>query len=656
MKVIFPIKKMSTRILFASSAGLFCGLAIGIVLGLTRDLPQIRSLETFKPAAVTRIYSVDKEILAEIFQEKRNPVALDSIPAHIKNALIATEDRRFYRHSGVDLKGIARAIVKDILAGGFVEGASTITQQLAKTLFLTPRKTLVRKIKEAVLAFQLERRYTKDEILTYYLNQVYFGSGAYGVDSAAEIFFGKSVRDLNLAECALIAGMPKSPSRYSPLVNPELSVKRRNIVLKQMVDTGVISMADYTEAVIETPTIAANYREMLKAPYFVEYVRKQLEEIIGPGRLYKEGLTVYTTLSFRHQLSAEEALESGIEALEIRMANQNIDSNDLQGSLIGLRIDDGSILTMVGGKNFADSSFNRAVDARRQPGSAFKPIVYAAAIEQGMTQSHLILDAPIAFKGANEDQDWLPENFSQTYNGEMTLRYALTQSKNIPAVRLTEKLGGPSSVAKFAQSIGITSHLADNLTIALGSSDISLLELTASYAVFANRGQWIRPWAITEVLDSKGRSIWHVKPQRRVVMSRTTAAIITDMLVGVIQEGTGRKAAVLKRPLAGKTGTTNNYRDALFVGYSPTIATGVWIGKDRYGALGDRETGARAALPVWLAYNKEVLVDQPVDYFDIPDDIVRISIDPINGQPASAGSSDAVTAMFKKGTEPKIIR
>jgi penicillin-binding protein 1A len=655
MKVIFPFEKTRTWVLFSGSAGLLCGLAVGLVLGLTRDLPQIRSLETFKPAAVTRIYSADKEVLAEIFLEKRNPVTLDSIPAHIKNALIATEDRQFYRHIGIDLKGVARAIVKDILAGGFVEGASTITQQLAKTLFLTPRKTLVRKLKEAILAFQLERRYTKDEILTFYLNQVYFGSGAYGVDSAAEIFFGKSVTDLNLAECALIAGMPKSPSRYSPLINPELAVKRRNIVLKQMVDTGVISKADYSEAVIEAPSLATQSRGMAKAPYFVEYVRKQLEEIVGPGRLYKEGLTVFTTLSFRHQLSAEAAFKSGIEALKLRMESQAIDSHDLQGSLIGLRIDDGSILTMIGGRNFAESPFNRAVDARRQPGSAFKPIVYAAAIEQGMTQSQLLLDAPIAFKGASEDQDWLPENFSQTYDGEMTLRYALTHSKNIPAVRLTEILGGPSPVARFAQTIGISSPLADNLTMALGSSDIGLLELTATYAVFANRGQWIRPWAIKKVLDSKGRSIWLVKPQKRVVMSRSTAAIISDMLVGVIQEGTGRRAAVLKRPLAGKTGTTNDYRDALFIGYSPTIATGVWVGKDGFGSLGDRETGARAALPIWLAYLKEVLVDQPVDYFDIPDDIVRINIDPISGQTATSGGSYTVPAMFIKGSEPKII-
>jgi penicillin-binding protein 1A len=650
MTKTFRIYNFKWWIFIAVAGGLLSGVAVGIVTGLTRDLPQIRSLEAFVPSAVTRIYSSDKEILAEFYREKRNPVPLDIIPTHIKNALISTEDRQFYRHSGVDLKAVARAIIKDIWAGEFVEGASTISQQLAKTLFLTPRKTLVRKIKEATLAFQLERRYTKDEILTFYLNQVYFGSGAYGVASAAEIFFGKPVHELTLAECALIAGMPKSPSRYSPLVNPELSVTRRNIVLKQMVATGVITPADYTGAVEEPLTTAVKSTKTLKAPYFVEYVRKQLEEIVGPARLYREGLTVFTTLSFRHQLSAEAALADGMAAIEDRMMNQGIENSDLQGSLLALRIDDGSILAMVGGRNFVDSPFNRAVDARRQPGSAFKPIVYASAIEQGFSQGQLILDAPVAFKGAGVDQDWQPQNFSKTYDGEITLRYALTHSKNIPAVRLVDMLG-PSAVVRFAHSLGISSPLADNLTLALGSSGISLLELTATYAAFANHGQWVNPWGIMEILDSKGRTIWRVKPLKRVVMSRAAAAIMADMLVGVIQEGTGKQASVLKRPLAGKTGTTDEYRDALFIGFSPSIAAGAWVGKDRFGSLGDRETGARAALPIWLAYMKNVLADQPVDYFDIPDDVVRLFIDPVSGETKGPGWPGAVVAMFKKGVK-----
>ena len=419
-----------------------------------------------------------------------------------------------------------------------------------------------------------------------------------------------------------------------------------------MVDTGVITPVDYDEAVKEPLTTPAKSTKTMKAPYFVEYVRKQLEEIVGPARLYREGLSVFTTLSLRHQLSAETALADGMAAIENRMVNQGIDNGDLQGSLLALRIDDGSILAMVGGRNFVDSPFNRAVDARRQPGSAFKPIVYASAIEQGFSQSQLILDAPVAFKGASEDQDWQPENFSQTYDGEITLRHALTHSKNIPAVRLVEMLG-PSAVVRFARSLGIASPLAANLTLALGSSGISLLELTATYAAFANHGQWVDPWGVLEIQDSKGRTIWRVKPLKRVAMSRAAAAITADMLVGVIQEGTGKQAAVLKRPLAGKTGTTDEYRDALFIGFSPSIAAGAWVGKDRYGSLGDRETGARAALPIWLAYMKEVLADQPVDYFDIPDDVVRRSIDPISGKTMASGRPGAVVAMFKKGMAPE---
>ena len=650
--VTFQITKTKGWIIFAVAGGWLCGLVVGVILGLTRDLPQIRSLEAFTPSAITRIYSSDNQILAELYREKRDPLSLEAIPDAIKSALIATEDRQFYRHSGVDIRAVARAVIKDIMAGEFVEGASTITQQLAKTLFLTPRKTLVRKIKEAVLAFQLERRYTKDEILTFYLNQVYFGSGAYGVASAAEIFFGKTVAELTLAESALIAGMPKSPSRYSPLVNPELSRKRRNIVLKQMADTGVITLPAYTAAVNEPLKTAAKTTASWKAPYFVEHVRKQLEDIVGPGPLYKEGMSVFTSLSVRHQISAERALVDGLAACEERMAAQGIESDDLQGSLLALRIDDGSILAMVGGRHFGDSPFNRAVDARRQPGSAFKPVVYAAAIEKGFPQSHLILDAPVAFKGANRDQDWQPKNFSRTYAGEITLRYALAHSKNIPAVRLIEMLG-PSAVVNFAQSLGISSPLAPNLTLALGSSGIGLLELTQAFAVFANHGEWVEPWGILEVQDSKGRTIWSVKPVRRVVMSRSAAAVMTDMLAAVVQEGTGRQAAVLERPLAGKTGTTDDYRDALFVGFSPSVAAGVWVGKDRLGSLGDRETGARAALPIWLAYMKEALADQAADYFDIPDDVVRVGIDPLSGKKTAPGTPGSVLAMFKKGTEPE---
>jgi penicillin-binding protein 1A len=647
---IFRFNK-KIAVLFLLIFGVFFGSMIGFFIALTKDLPEIRNLESFKPSSITRIYSADGVLLTEFFLEKRDPVPIKIIPDLLKKALIVTEDRSFYRHSGIDLKGISRAVFRDIKAGRFVEGASTITQQLAKTLFLEPRKTLLRKAKEAFLSFQIERRYTKDEILELYLNQVYFGSGAYGVESAAKIYFGKSVRDLNLPECALLAGLPRSPSRYSPLVDPDLAIKRRNIVLKQLKDTGVITQSAYDIAK-ETPlNLGKQNKTSVKAPYFIEYVKNFLENTIGSSRLYKEGLKVVTTLNYNMQRMAELAAERGLSNLEKRMKRHGIKNPDPQCALVSLDVASGGILAMVGGRDFSKSIFNRATDARRQPGSAFKPIVYAYAVEQGFPQNKIILDAPVAFNIGNREKYWQPKNFSGTYEGEMTLRKALALSKNIPAVRLVEMLG-PSSVAGFAHSLGIESPLSQNLSIALGTSDVTLLNLTAAYAAFPNKGKFIEPYGITEVVDKAGRLIWRAKPEERIAMSRATAAIMTDMLRNVIQNGTGRKAKSIQRPIAGKTGTTDEYKDALFVGFSPSITTGVWVGQDAFTTLGKGETGARAALPIWIDFMNGALNDKPLQYFDIPDDVVVVPIDPSTGRLAADDDPHAVKAFFKKGTEP----
>jgi len=646
------ISKSNVIILIVVFSGILCGIIAGVFFGLTSDLPQIRALEDFTPSAVTRIYSADKVLLAELFIEKRDPVPLKDIPHHLKTALIATEDRKFYKHSGVDIKGILRAIIKNIWAGEYVEGASTITQQLAKTLFLTPKKTIIRKMKEAVLSFQLERRYTKDEILKLYLNQVYFGSGAYGVESAARLYFGKTVNSLNLAECALIAGLPKSPSRYSPLVNVELALKRRNIVLKQMAVTGIITKADLKKALKQPLFPEESGFDPVKGPFFVEHIRKLLEEIIGPTRLYKSGFTAFTTLSWHLQKAAEQAVENGIVALENRMKKNKMINPKPQCSLISLDIQSGGMLAMVGGKDFYKSPFNRATIARRQPGSAFKPIVYAYAIEKGFSQNTLILDAPVVFKGAKKGEDWRPKNFSDDFSGEMTFRKALALSKNIPAVRLIEMLGA-SSVSSFGHTLGIQTPLLPNLTLALGSSDITLIDLTAAYSVFPNKGKLINPYCLMEVLDQNERVIWRVKPQKKVVMSQAGASIITDMLKGVIEEGTGRKARILKHSVAGKTGTTDEFKDALFIGFSPRISTGVWVGQDDLATLGDMETGAKAALPIWIEFMKKALADKPYQYFDIPDDVVQVRMDTTTGFLVHKDSHKGVKALFKKGAEPK---
>ncbi len=649
------LNKKTIAILLILIGGTFSGISGGAFFALTHDLPQIRSLETFRPLSVTRIHSADRVLLAELFVEKRDAVPLNVIPYYLKAALIATEDRNFYTHIGVDIKGILRAVVKDIRAGKFVEGASTITQQLSKTLFLTPKKTLIRKLKEAILAFQLERRYTKDEILELYLSQVYFGSGAYGVESAARIFFGKSVKNLSLSECALVAAMPKAPSRYSPLVNSDLAIRRRNIVLKQMIDTHTITEAAYHKALKEPLRLNNRNKRSINAPYFVEYVKTFLEDTLGSSRLYKGGLTVYTTLNFELQQAAEQAVSNGLDALEKRMKQRGTNDPNPQCAMVSLDVKTGGVQAMIGGKDFFKSPFNRAVNAKRQPGSAFKPIVYAHAIERGFAQNRLILDAPISFKSGKNGKEWNPENFSKSFMGEMTLRKALALSENIPAVRLIEMLG-PSSVSRFGYTLGIESPLAPNLSLALGSSEVTLINLTSAYAVFPNRGEKIKPYGVMEVVDQNERIVWRVKPSKKIAMSHASAAIITDMLQAVVLEGTGRKARIIGHPVAGKTGTTNQFKDALFIGFSPSIATGVWVGQDAFVTLGENETGAKAALPIWIEFMTKAVSTRPQQYFDIPDDIVQIRIDPLTGLLATEDSSHSVAALFKKGTEPKRFR
>lgn len=649
--MIKNIKRKSVFIAVITLMAVLFGIAIGGFITFATDLPQIRSLETYRPASITRIYSADDVQLAELYREKRDPVPLEIIPEFLKSAIITIEDRSFYQHSGVDLKGILRAVIKNIRAGEFVEGASTITQQLAKTLFLTPEKSINRKIKEAILSLQIERRYTKSEILELYLNQIYFGSGAYGVESAAQIFFRKSVKDLNLAESALLAGIPKAPSRFSPLVNRELARKRRDLVLNLLVQRNIISKTEYQKA-INTPINGEKpIRTRKKAPYFIEYVRQFLEKQLGSSQLYQQGLSVHTTLSYKLQTAAETAVAKGLAALKNRMLKHKINDPKPQSALVALDVASGAILAMVGGEDFVKSPFNRATMARRQPGSAFKPIVYALAIENGQSQNQLILDAPIAFKAAADKKDWQPKNFSNTYKGEITLRKALAISQNIPAVRLIEQLG-PSSVVTFAKRLGIASSLSPNLSLALGTSEVTLIELTNVYAVFANKGQRNRPFGVTEVRDHQNRILWRMEPEKQVVMSRAGAAIVTNMLQAVVEEGTGKKAKKLKRPLAGKTGTTNDFKDALFVGYSPTIATGVWVGQDIFSTLGSWETGSKAALPIWIEFMAAALSGMPFHYFDVPDNVVLTRMDPETGRKAPANAPNAVKALFREGKGP----
>ncbi|MDA8140667.1 MAG: PBP1A family penicillin-binding protein [Desulfobacteraceae bacterium] len=640
-------RKIHYTLLWAALlTGLLCGVTVGAFLALTRDLPQINALESFKPSAITRVFSADQVLLAELYVEHREPVPFSQIPEMLKAALLTTEDRQFYEHSGIDIRGILRASVKNVLRGRLSEGASTLTQQLAKTLFLTPEKSFARKLREAILALQLERRYTKDEILALYLNQVYFGSGAYGAAMAARTYFNKPLQELTLAECALIAGLPQSPSRYSPLVSPALALKRRNNVLAQMHATGVIDTAAYQRALDEPLFPSQRPVRDQKAPYFISFIKEALEEAMGENLIYKGGLTVFTTLNQRAQIAAEQAVDDGLAQLEVRMQQNGFGQPHPQAALMAMDVNTGAIVSMVGGREETPNAYNRATVARRQPGSAFKPIVYALAVERGYNQNQTLMDVPVVFPNSSEDKDWQPENSSQTYDGEISIRWALAQSKNIPAVRLIDTLG-PSAVVQFAQNLGITSSLNANLSLALGTSEVTLMELTAAYAAFANYGEYIKPYGIAEVRDDEGQIVWSAKPERHVALARASAAIVTDMLEAAIQEGTGWRARRLRDTLAGKTGTTNQFKDALFIGYSPVMAAGVWVGNDDGSTLGPQETGARAALPIWMAFMQKTRGDQPQSYFDIPDGVHSIYMDSKTGAPRSAEGDGAVKALVK---------
>jgi penicillin-binding protein 1A len=628
------------------AAGVLCGITAGALVGLTRDLPQIEALDAYKPSAVTRVQSADGVLLAELFVERREPVALAQVPPALITALLTTEDRSFYEHSGIALRGIARAALKNVMTGRLSEGASTLTQQLAKTLFLTPRKSFIRKLREAVLAMQLERRYTKDEILTLYLNQIYLGSGAYGVAAAARIYFDKQIDELNLAQCALIAGLPRAPSRYSPLVAPELARRRRDVVLALMHGTGAIETRDYEQALQEPVSPTTSKARNRKASYFLNYIKNDLEAAVGADLLYKAGLTIYTTLDDRLQTSAEQAIVEGLEQLGGRMRLNGMPESRPESAFVALRVESGAILAMAGGRDGSKDSFNRATTALRQPGSAFKPIVFALAIEKGFEQNQTLLDAPAVFPNTSPGDDWRPANSSERYAGEISLRWALAQSKNIPAVRLIEQLS-PSSVVGFAHQLGIGATLKPNLSLALGTSEVTLMEMTAAYGVFANSGKYIQPFGVLEIRNDRGKILWRAKPEQHLAMSRISAAITTDMLRAVVTEGTGGFAGRLPGPIAGKTGTTSGYKDALFVGYSPTIAAGVWVGNDDSSTLGPHETGAQAALPIWTAFMQSALADQPPAYFDLPDDARTIYIDSQSGAQISADTPGAVKALVR---------
>jgi penicillin-binding protein 1A len=594
------------------------GVAMAAYVFWPTDLPPAKALEEYTPSVGSRVFADDDEFLTEFQAEKRIFVPLQQIPPALRNAIIAVEDSRFYSHFGVDVRGIVRAAYANFRHGRVMEGGSTITQQLAKVLFLTPDRSFSRKVKEALLALELEKRYSKDRLLELYLNQIYMGHGAYGVEAAARMYFGKSVQDLTLPEAAMLAALPRSPGNYSPFERPELAQRRRAIVVGRLLEQGYISETEAKTANRAPLGLVPSERRRGSGQYFLEYLQQSLEAKYGSDILYKSGLAIYTTLDTGLQRAAEQALRDGIQALVARQSARAARGSGHaapgapEGAVVVIEAATGYVKALIGGADFARTEFNRALHAHRQPGSAFKPFVFLAALEAGRLPTEILDDSPIRYVTAGKV--WAPENYDGKFRGPVTIQQALEESINVPTIRLLEQLG-VNPVIEAARRAGIESPLPRDLTLALGSGDVTLLELTAAYGTFANQGVHMEPLMVRYVTDAQGRLVEENIPQGREAISPAIALGLTQMLRGVVERGTAVTARVLERPLAGKTGTTNDFSNAWFVGYTPSLVAGVWVGHDRPRSLGPEETGARAALPIWVTLMRQALRDRPVENF-----------------------------------------
>jgi penicillin-binding protein 1A len=726
---------------------IFCilGVAFSILMAfyiqLERSLPSGQSLRNYHPPTVSTMYAADGSLIGEFYAERRYLVPLEKIPPYIIQAFLAAEDARFYQHEGVDLPGIIRAFFKNVQAGEIVQGGSTITQQVIKSLLLTPERTWKRKIKEAILARRIDHWLSKDKILYLYLNQIYLGSGAYGLEAAARTYFGKHVAHLSLSEGALLAGLPKAPGRYSPFRNPDRARERQLYVLNRMVEEGFISEEEAQKAFADPLRLIPPKRWTLKElNFFSEEVRRRVEGRHGYDILYKEGIKIHTTMDPRAQAIAEKALLEGlrqydkrhgyrgphrrvskgnqpdflkslkeknqkakegdiVEALVIvRKPQSNAYSLDLgsfkgelpssgrkwagsratfrpgdviwvrlkewssdslwitsleqepkvQGSLMAMNPKTGAVLCMVGGRDLEQSQFNRVTQAIRQPGSAFKPIVYAAALDKDFTPASVLVDSVFVYEDGIHGL-WKPSNYDGKFWGQLSLRKALIHSRNVVTVKLLEEIGA-DYVIDYARRLGIRSHLTPTLSLALGASGVSLWELMTAYSVFSNQGKRTSPYLVRRIVDRNGNIMEEHQVQTESVISPQIAFVMTDILKGVIQRGTGRRAKKLERPAAGKTGTTNDFRDAWFIGYTPSVLAGAWVGHDDDSiSLGRKEAGGRVALPVWLGFMQEWLKDQPVEDFPVPEGIVFARMNENTGALADPDNPRGVYAAFVEG-------
>ena len=698
------LKKVLIYLPISCALGLI--LAAALVFYFSQDLPSLEQLERIRPKLATQVYSSDGHVLKEFAVEKRIPLPYEAIPQAMIDAVMSIEDRRFYSHWGIDLRRTLKAAYVDLKHFGIVEGASTLTQQLARNLFLTMRVKWSRKIKEALTAIRIERTYSKQEILEMYMNQVYFRHGAYGIQSAAQTYFGKNADELRLDEFALLAAQLKGRG-YSPFVYPEGALRRRNLVLSVMADCGKISREEAREAQNLPLGVRPKREEGGEAPYFTEHVRRQLkaDPRYGTEAIYERGLTIYTTVNHGLQKIAEEVLHKKLAELQapideriaqieaaagaqaridsLRQAMSSlIESEDsgqpvshalsdsfyaladslrkthvVQGAFVALDPSTGRILAMVGGRNFKESEFNRAIQALRQPGSVFKPFVYTAAIDNGYRTTDIIFDTAHSVP-MPDGTLWRPENYDLRFLGPITLREGMKKSRNLVTIRLLMKIS-PEQAVQYAHKMGITTRIAPVYSLAVGSCEVTLLDLVSAFCVFPNGGVHVKPMSILRIVDRNGRLLEErSQGAENEVLSAETAAIMTSMLQSVMEKGgTGYGARTwigFKRPAGGKTGTTGNFADTWFIGFTPQIAAGVWIGFDEKLSLGKGKSGAVVALPVWARFMKAAhdSLNLPVADFVIPAAVVQLDICAETHKIATEYCPRVLHELFKPGTEP----
>jgi penicillin-binding protein 1A len=747
------VRRAGLAVLFALA--IVIGALLGVFLAFESDLPQISSLENFQPNIITQVFAADgKTLVGDFAIEKRVIVGFKDIPPVLRNAIVAVEDADFWKHLGINPWRIPGALLANFRSGKHSQGFSTLTMQLSRELFLTKEKTYERKIKEIILAFQIEKSFTKEEIFTLYCNQVYFVHGNYGVEATSQYLFGKSINDLQIHEAALIAGMPQNPTRLSPIEHPDRALARRNHVITRMLEEKYISKAEADQAIAQPLGLHLNKARRSIAPYFVEEVRKYLEREYGSQRIYQGGLRVYTTLDPAMQAAANEAVGNGLRALDRRIrgfvppttsvldakgdlpdplvlddwtepvapghvirgvvlasdrgaasvqigdykatltvadiawtrktnvseilkrgtvapfAVLSISEQDgekrakvaleqepkVEGALLAVEARTGAIRAMVGGYDFERSKFNRSTQAFRQVGSSFKPIIYAAAVEKlGWNSTTTIVDAPISFPNPWNGTTWAPHNYDNKFLGPIPVRRALEQSRNIPAVKTLQAVGVKTGI-EYAHKLGLSGELPPYLPIALGAGEATLLEMTSAYATFANQGLRMKPMMITRITDREGTVIEEEHPQASDAIRADTAYLLTNLLRSVIESpnGTAAKAKALKRPIAGKTGTTNDYTDAWFIGYEPQLACGVWIGFDeKKDSLGKGETGGHTALPIWMDFWKTATSNMPIEEYPIPGNVVFVPVDE-TGRPSRPGAGVEMVP-FIAGTEPRAV-